>query len=206
VAHVKEADSDRSAAGPSEYGDGSNRNARRTYALRQEYLAGQKPGMRVLSHAIRWLQRTDPIGQPDNGHVSRDGSLSGRQRTPQRHPYSPFFPVLQYNQAKGLFFGGNFWDSRATGYRLRIPDAEQAQGPPVDTQEMGFPDTGCIAFRLSQAVYRPFFEEVWGEGSFDIKFPRETERGSAQPREEPLCLAGTRRRCLLVQAIEPAQI
>lgn len=98
------------------------------------------------------------------------------KRTAQRHPYSPFFPVLQYNEAQGLFFGGNFWDSRATGYRLRVPDAEQAQGPPVDTQEMGFPDTACIAFRLSAAVYRPLFEEVWGVGSFDIKFPRETEK------------------------------
>ena len=107
--------------------------------------------------------------------------LRAGKRTPQRHPYAPFFPVFQYNQVQGLFFGGNFWDSRATGYKLRIPDAEQAQGPPVDTQEMGFPDTACIAFRLSQAVYRPLFEEVWGEGSFDIKFPRETERICATP-------------------------
>jgi len=61
------------------------------------------------------------------------------KRTPQRHTYAPFFPVLQYNQTQGLFFGGNFWDSRATGFLLRNPDAEQAQGPPVDTQEMGLP-------------------------------------------------------------------
>jgi hypothetical protein len=27
------------------------------------------------------------------------------------------------------------------GYLLRSPDAHQAQGPPVDTQEMGFPGT-----------------------------------------------------------------
>ncbi|MGA8742821.1 MAG: cytochrome c peroxidase [Terracidiphilus sp.] len=103
------------------------------------------------------------------------------KRTPQRHPYAPFFPVLQYNQEQGLFFGGNFWDSRATGYRLRIPDAEQAQGPPVDTQEMGFPDTACIAFRLSHAVYRPLFEDVWGKGSFDIDFPPETARICTTP-------------------------
>ena len=110
------------------------------------------------------------IGYPGTAHM-RAG-----KRTAQRHPYSPFFPVLQYNQVQGLFFGGNFWDSRATGYKLRIPDAEQAQGPPVDTQEMGFPDTACIAFRLSSAAYRPLFEEVWGKGSFDIKFPRDTEK------------------------------
>src|SRR6202140_3823680 len=97
------------------------------------------------------------------------------KRIPQRHPYSPFFPVFQYNQVQGLFFGGNFFDSRATGYLLRVPDAEQAQGPPVDTQEMGFPDTACVAFRLAQAVYRPLFEQVWGVGSLDIKFPNNTE-------------------------------
>jgi cytochrome c peroxidase len=103
------------------------------------------------------------------------------KRIPQRHPYSPFFPVLQYNQVQGLFFGGNFFDSRATGYLLRVPDAEQAQGPPVDTQEMGFPDTACVAFRLAQAVYRPLFEEVWGKGSLDVNFPHETAQICATP-------------------------
>src|ERR1700719_4427629 len=97
------------------------------------------------------------------------------KRNPQRHSYSPFFPVLQYNAAQGLFFGGNFWDSRATGYKIRNPDAEQAQSPPVDTQEMGFPDTACVAFRLSQAVYKPLFELLWGQDSLDIKFPNNTE-------------------------------
>jgi cytochrome c peroxidase len=97
------------------------------------------------------------------------------KRTPQRHTYAPFFPVLQFNAEQQLFFGGNFWDSRATGYRLRNPDAEQAQGPPVDTQEMGFPDTACVAFRLQSAVYKPLFELLWGKDSLDIKFPPNTE-------------------------------
>jgi cytochrome c peroxidase len=103
------------------------------------------------------------------------------KRIPQRHPYAPFFPVLQYNRVQGLFFGGNFFDSRAIGYLLRVPDAEQAQGPPVDTQEMGFPDTACVAFRLAQAVYRPLFEEVWGKGSLDINFPHDTAQICATP-------------------------
>lgn len=107
--------------------------------------------------------------------------LRAGKRTAQRHTYSPFFPALQYNQEQNLFFGGNFWDSRATGYLLRSPDAEQAQSPPVDTQEMGFPDTACVAFRLSNAVYRPLFEQVWGQGSFDIDFPPETAQICATP-------------------------
>ena len=117
------------------------------------------------------------IGFPGTAHF-RAG-----KRTAQRHTYSPFFPVLQYNQVQGLFFGGNFWDSRATGYQLRVPDAEQAQSPPVDPVEMGFPDTACVAFRLSQAVYRPLFEQVWGAGSLDIGFPRDTAGICATPGE-----------------------
>ena len=37
------------------------------------------------------------------------------KRTAQRYTYSPYFTVLQYNQGQNLFFGGNFWDGRATG-------------------------------------------------------------------------------------------
>src|SRR6202035_190817 len=94
---------------------------------------------------------------------------------PQRYTYSPKFPVLEFKTTDGAFFGGNFWDGCSTGYKLQSADAEQAQHPPVDTQEMGFADTACIAFRISQAIYRPLFEEVWGAGSLDIKFPNNTE-------------------------------
>ena len=118
-----------------------------------------------------------PIPSVNLTMIAYPGTVHYRagKRTAQRHTYAPFFPVLQYNQEQQLFFGGNFWDSRATGYRLRNPDAEQAQGPPVDTQEMGFPDTACVAFRLQQAVYSPLFELMWGEDSLDIKFPNDTE-------------------------------
>jgi cytochrome c peroxidase len=97
------------------------------------------------------------------------------KRNPQRYTYSPDFPVLEYNTTQGLFFGGNFWDSRATGYQLQSPDAEQSQGPPVDTQEHMLPDTACIVYHLSKAVYRPLFEQIWGADSFDIHWPGNTE-------------------------------
>ncbi len=82
---------------------------------------------------------------------------------------------MEYDTVQAAFIGGNFWDGRATGYILQSPDAHQAQGPPVDTQEMAFPDTACIAFRLQTAPYRFLFEEIFGEGSLDIKFPEDTE-------------------------------
>jgi cytochrome c peroxidase len=124
-----------------------------------------------------------PIPSVNLTMIAYPGTVHFRagKRTAQRYTYAPFFPVLQYNEVQGLFFGGNFWDSRATGYLLRNPDAHQAQGPPVDTQEMGNPDTACIAFKLSQAEYRPLFELVWGAGSLDIKFPHDTERICATP-------------------------
>jgi len=124
-----------------------------------------------------------PIPSVNLTMIAYPGSFQFRagKRTAQRYTYSPDFPVLQFNQAQSsataaLFFGGNFWDSRATGYLLGSPDEEQAQHPPVDTQEHALPDTACIAFRLQKAVYRPLFETVWGAGSLDIKFPHDTEK------------------------------
>src|SRR5229473_2000058 len=118
-----------------------------------------------------------PIPSVNLTMVAYPGSFQFRagKRTAQRYTYSPSFPVLNYNETQAAFFGGNFWDSRATGYKLGSPDEEQAQGPPVDTQEHALPDTACIAFRLQTAVYKPFFIEVWGDAIDTIKFPHNTE-------------------------------
>ncbi|MCU1284129.1 MAG: Cytochrome c peroxidase family protein [Acidobacteriales bacterium] len=118
-----------------------------------------------------------PIPSVNLTMVAYPGTFHFRagKRTAQRYPYAPFFPVLQFNETQEAFFGGNFWDSRATGYLLRNPDAEQSQHPPVDTQEMGNPDTACIVFKLSQATYRPLFEQLFGADSFNINFPPDTE-------------------------------
>jgi cytochrome c peroxidase len=124
-----------------------------------------------------------PIPSVNLTMIAYPGSFHFRagKRTAQRYTYSPRFPVLQLYPAQALFFGGNFWDGRSTGYLLQSADAEQAQHPPVDTQEMGLPDTACIAFRLSQSPYRRLFEQVWGKGSLDIKFPYDTETICATP-------------------------
>jgi cytochrome c peroxidase len=123
-----------------------------------------------------------PIPSVNLTMIAYPGSYAYRaaKRTAQRYTYSHTFPVLNFDTTQQLFFGGNFWDSRATGLKLQAPDAEQAQGPPVDPMEMQFPDIACIAFRLSQAVYRPLFELVWGV-DFDINFPSNTEQVCATP-------------------------
>jgi cytochrome c peroxidase len=124
-----------------------------------------------------------PIPSVNLTMIAYAGSYPYRagKRTAQRYTYSHTFPVLNFNTTQMLFFGGNFWDSRATGMKLQAPDAEQAQGPPVDPAEMNLPDTACIAWRLSQASYRPLFELVWG-ADFDINWPSNTEQVCSTPQ------------------------
>jgi cytochrome c peroxidase len=117
-----------------------------------------------------------PIPSVNLTMIAYPGSFQFRagKRTAQRYTYSPRFPVLELYPDQNLLFGGNFWDGRSTGYLLQSADAEQAQHPPVDTQEHALPDTACIAFRLESAVYKSFFEKIWGD-SLDIRFPGNTE-------------------------------
>jgi len=96
------------------------------------------------------------------------------KRKPQSYTYSPFYPALDFNQTQQDFYGGNFWDLRATGYKLQSADAEQAQHPVLDTQEHGFPDAACIVFAVSRSPYRPLFEQIWGKQAFDIRWPPHT--------------------------------
>jgi len=115
--------------------------------------------------------------------VAYPGSMRTRfsQRKPQSYMYATFAPVLHYNALQGDFVGGNFWDMRASGYRLQSPSAEQAQGPPTNPVEMGLPDSACLAYRISKAAYRKLFEAVWGANSFAIHWPNDVERVCATP-------------------------
>src|ERR1700688_1866467 len=126
---------------------------------------------------------TGPIQSLNLSTVSYPGSVRTRfsQRKPQSYMYATFAPVLHYNAPQGDFVGGNFWDMRASGYRLQNPSAEQAQGPPTNPVEMGLPDSACIAYRISKAPYRNLFETVWGADSFDIQWPKDVESVCATP-------------------------
>ena len=63
---------------------------------------------------------TGPIQSLNLSTVSYPGSVRARfsQRKPQSYMYATFAPVLHYNALQGDFVGGNFWDMRASGYRL----------------------------------------------------------------------------------------
>jgi len=104
------------------------------------------------------------------------------KRNPQSYVYAAYFPPLQYNITQGDFYGGNFWDARATGFRLQNSAAEQGQDPPVDPEEMANPDTACIVWKLSLSKYKFFFEQVWGTGSLDIAWPANVATVCSTPK------------------------
>jgi cytochrome c peroxidase len=135
---------------------------------------------------------TGPISILNMTTVAYPGSVRNASADPahsrygHRKPQSDtYYPVLQYNQAQGDFYGGNFWDLRATGAYLQNPAAEQAQDPPIDPNEMGMPDTACVVRRLSQSPYRWFFEAVWGPQSFVITWPADVDQVCGKPGPPP---------------------
>ena len=62
---------------------------------------------------------TGPISSLNATTVAYPGSVHYRfgKRKPQGYTYSSYDPVLHYNGVQGDFYGGDFWDLRATGYR-----------------------------------------------------------------------------------------
>jgi cytochrome c peroxidase len=103
------------------------------------------------------------------------------KRNPQSYTYASYFPPLHYNLSQADFYGGNFWDGRATGYKLQNSAANQAQGPPLDTQEMANPDSACVVWKLSNSNYKFFFEQVFGVGSLEISWPSDVAQICSTP-------------------------
>jgi cytochrome c peroxidase len=102
-------------------------------------------------------------------------------RKPQSYGYATFAPMLRYSPMLKDFYGGNFWDMRATGLQLTNPAAEQALGPPLNPLEMALPDAACVVYRIARSDYRGLFEKVWGGQSFAITWPRDVERVCSTP-------------------------
>ncbi len=130
---------------------------------------------------------TGPVSALNQTTVSYPGSIRSRfsGRNPQTHTYASFSPVLHYNELQGDLVGGAFWDMRATGLRLNNPLAEQAQGPPLDPNEMGMIDAACVVYRASRRPYRPMAEQVWGAQAFAIRWPGDVEQVCERPGPAP---------------------
>jgi cytochrome c peroxidase len=115
--------------------------------------------------------------------VAYPGSVRSRfsGRKPMSYAYATLAPVLHYNATQQDFYGGNFWDMRATGARLQSPAAEQAQGPPTNPVEMGLPDTACVAYRVARGRYISLFAKVWDSSIESINWPADAEKICTTP-------------------------
>ena len=133
-----------------------------------------------------------PVSELNRTTAAYPGSIRTRfnPRIPQTHGYASFSPVLHYNAAQGDFVGGAFWDMRATGLRLNSPLAEQAQGPPLDPNEMALIDAACVVYRASERPYRGMAERLWGAQAFAVRWPEGIQaicdRPGPAPKADPL--------------------
>ncbi len=112
---------------------------------------------------------TDPTNSRDPYYtvvsLGDDGVSVGGRNAPTA-AYAGYSPILQQNTA-GDYWGGMFWDGRATGWTLGDPLAEQAQGPPLNPVEMNMPDKEAVVQAVRDSSYTDLFYLVFGKGSLD---------------------------------------
>jgi cytochrome c peroxidase len=107
---------------------------------------------------------TGPIpGINKHGAVYR-GAVPQRfgNRKPPSAAYATLSPLFDYDSVEGLFFGGNFWDGRATGWLLDNPAADQALGPFLNPVEQNNPSMQAVLEQIAASKYAPLWEVVWG--------------------------------------------
>ncbi|MBV9301560.1 MAG: hypothetical protein JOY62_17215 [Acidobacteriaceae bacterium] len=131
---------------------------------------------------------TGPISEINEKTVAYPGSVRYRfaNRRPMSYAYGPYSPVFHFDESQQAFFGGNFWSSMATGWKLQNPNSEQVQFPFVDFDEQGFPDSACVVRRVSQAAYEPMFEAIWSTKLKLIHWPSDVDQVCGTPSMPPM--------------------
>lgn len=126
-----------------------------------------------------------PGGTAITNAVPPEPNVRFGPRKPQSYAYAAFAPILHFNATQGDFYGGNFWDMRATGNYLANPAAEQAQGPPVNPVEIGNIDSACVVWKVSQGGYASLVQSLYGAQSFAINWPSNIATVCATPGPPP---------------------
>lgn len=112
---------------------------------------------------------TGPNAYINEGGAVYPGAVHMRfgNRKPPASAYAGESPVLYYDELKGAWVGGMFWDGRATGLTLGDPLAEQALGPFLNPLEQNNPQPKLVCEKVAKSAYAAIFEEVWGPGSLN---------------------------------------
>jgi len=100
----------------------------------------------------------ESINKLGSVYPGANGSFGSNK--PPSAAYATFSPVL--SQDGGVFVGGNFWDGRATGERLRSPSAEQALGPFLNPHEHNVANSLAVLMIIEKSKYISLWKKVWG--------------------------------------------
>ena len=96
---------------------------------------------------------TGPDALVNAGEAVYPGAIANRfgNRKPPAAAYAGDSPVFYFDETTGVWFGGMFWDGRATGAHLVDPLAEQAQGPFLNPLEQAIANPQVLCVRVKQA-------------------------------------------------------
>ncbi len=124
---------------------------------------------------VPWVGWVGEDPEINLGGAVYEGSRQNRfgNRKPPSSAYASVSPVFYLDAAQG-FTGGNFWDGRATGWKLGKPAADQAQGPFLNPVEQALPDAACVVNRVCEGDYGDLFRQVWSGQNCAIKWPANT--------------------------------
>jgi len=112
---------------------------------------------------------TSPDSLVNQGGAVIEGAIPNHygNRKPPASAYAGDSPILYFDEGKETWFGGMFWDGRATGWTLGDPLAEQALGPFVNPLEQAIANVQVLCVRVKNSSYATLFESVWGKGSLN---------------------------------------
>jgi cytochrome c peroxidase len=107
---------------------------------------------------------TGPLGGINKHGAVYRGATPKRfgNRKPPSAAYASVSPLFNYDPGEGLFYGGNFWNGRATGWALGNPAADQALGPFLNPVEQNNPDKLAVLEQIASSKYSYLWEEAWG--------------------------------------------
>ncbi len=100
---------------------------------------------------------------PDKMSPTSEGvipGLFGNRNTPSAM-YAAFSPVFHFDEAEGIYVGGQFWDGRAATLE------EQAKGPFLNPLEMANTNRQAVVNKIHNAPYAPLFKRVFGQDVFE---------------------------------------
>ena len=89
-------------------------------------------------------------------------------RKPPTVTYSTFCPPLSFNQARGTYKGGLFWDGREENL------TEQAMQPFLNPLEMNNLDAYSVVKKVRRRPYAKLFPSVYGAGALDQGTPEDS--------------------------------